>query len=342
MKKILASSLAVAAFAFGGAVVHGHPDHHVAPGKDLEGEAITGNGIHTYVTVPGWGAFDDGNALGPTHGGIAVSKNGNVYVSTDGDRSICVFDSEGNFLQSIAPDCVGTHALFMSEENGEEFLYGAHLKGQRIVKMTLDGEVLLSIEDGAENPIPEGLNGVTAISVGDDGRIYAGIGYGSNFVHVFSPEGKLLKSFGSKGEGIDQFRACHGMSIDMRFGEPRLLIADRENRRLKHYDLEGNLIGVFAENLRRPCAISFFGDYCAIAELEGRVTILDKEGVVVAFLGDNPVKEQWAKYKTPLDAIPAGLFTAPHGLSYDSEGNIFVQDWNETGRLTRLNRLYSE
>ena len=113
-------------------------------------------------------------------------------------------------------------------------------------------------------------------------------------------------------------------------------MADRENRRLVHLDLEGNWIGVHATNLRRPCALSFHGDYCAVAELEARVTILDKNGAPVAFLGDNPNRKQWAKFPVPVKAWLEGVFTAPHGLSYDAEGNLYVQDWNATGRVTKL------
>jgi len=31
-----------------------------------------------------------------------------------------------------------------------------------------------------------------------------------------------------------------------------------------------------------------------------------------------------------------GIFTAPHGLSFDSEGNLYVEDWNVNGRVSKL------
>ena len=141
---------------------------------------------------------------------------------------------------------------------------------------------------------------------------------------------------------MEQFRAAPGVALDTRFDELRLIFADRENRRLKHYDLDGNLLGVFTTNLRRPCAMSFWGGYCAVAELEGRVTIVDKTGAPVAFLGDNPDNTQWANFKVELADLPAGIFSAPHGLSYDSEGNLYVQDWNKSGRITKLRRVSAE
>ncbi len=115
--------------------------------------------------------------------------------------------------------------------------------------------------------------------------------------------------------------------------------SDREKRRLVHFDLEGNWIGVFASNLRRPCSVSFFGDNLAVAELEFRVTIIDKTGTPISFLGDNPNQAQWPSFGVPPQDQKIGIFNAPHGLSFDKAGNLYVQDWNKTGRITKLTKL---
>jgi hypothetical protein len=38
--------------------------------------------------------------------------------------------------------------------------------------------------------------------------------------------------------------------------------------------------------------VNLHGDYAVVSELKGRVTILDKDNVPVAFLGDNPQHAQ--------------------------------------------------
>ena len=295
---------------------------------------VTGNGAFRYNMNPGWGKLADGSPVGPTHGGIALDGEGRVYVSTDAGHGICVFSTEGVLLKTIAPECSGTHSLVYREEDGKGYLYGAHKQGNRIVKLDLDGNIVMSIEDSEK--IPGGFKGLTAVAVAPDGSIYAATGYGANIIHHFSAAGKLLNSFGTKGEAADEFKTCHGLAIDTRFGEPRLLVVDRENRRLTHYTLGGELIGVHSTHLRRPCAVSFFGDYVAVAELQGRVTIVDKSGTPVAFLGDNPNEKQWAQFRTALEDISYAVFTAPHGLAFDPAGNLYVQDWNQSGRVTRL------
>ena len=93
------------------------------------------------------------------------------------------------------------------------------------------------------------------------------------------------------------------------------------------------------QHLRRPCQVSFHGDYALVSELEGRATILDRDNVPVAFVGDNPQKAQWAMYDLDPHAIDVAVFSAAHGRFIDSEANIFVSDWNRTGCLTKLSRV---
>jgi hypothetical protein len=58
----------------------------------------------------------------------------------------------------------------------------------------------------------------------------------------------------------------------------------------------------------------------------------------VAFLGDNPYKEEWANYQLPPGEIAPAFFSAAHGCHIDHDANIYISDWNRTGRLTRLAR----
>jgi hypothetical protein len=348
--------LIAACFMISTLLLSAHPDHGTSPGAELKQAMPTGNGAWTYETVPGWGTLPDGRPIGPTHGGVLTGPDNRVYLSTDNEMSIIVWEEDGTFVKTIAPDCQGFHAMQAREENGQTVIYGAQnnklgneARKQnslpttpfRVCKIDLDGKLLLEIPNASTAQVPGGWNGLTAVTVAPDGSIFAATGYGAQKIHKFDASGKLIKSFGGKGNGDGTFNVCHGLAIDSRFGAPRLLVADRENRRLCHLDLEGNWIGVHASNLRRPCAITFHGDFIAVAELESRVVILDKSGTPVAFLGDNPNREQWAKFDIkPKDQI-AGFFTAPHGIAFAKNGDLYVQDWNITGRVTKLRRKRS-
>lgn len=315
----------------------------------------TGNGKWTYELATGWGAPLEGNATGPTHGGVAIDQaTGHVFASTDSGSSLLVYDKDGKLIETIAPELEGLHALISRQEDGKTVFYGAQLNAYgnpnrkkagkeqtpiRVVKFDTTGKILLEISQAKNGDIQGGWGGLTGLTVAPDGSIFCSMGYASQLIHKFDASGKLLKSFGGKGKGDLQTSCSHGLAIDTRYGAPRLLVVDRENYRIFHTDLEGNWIGVYATNLRRPCNVSFHGDHCAVAELQGRVTILDKAGTPVAFLGDNPNDKQWANFDVPAAQLKPGLFTAPHGLTFDSQGNLFIEEWNTTGRITKLTRI---
>ncbi|MCX6866295.1 MAG: hypothetical protein NTV46_08795 [Verrucomicrobia bacterium] len=330
-----------------------HPDHGAVPGAEVNAAVTTGNGEWTYEAVPGWGVLPDGKQIGPTHGSVLVGPDRNIYLSTDSEMSIIVWEPDGRFVKTIAPECQGFHAMQLREEGGRTVIYGAQNNGNgnsvrqtkglpptpfRVCKIDLDGKILMEIPNAATGGVTGGWNGLTAVTVAPDGAVFAAMGYGSQLIHKFDATGRLLKTFGRKGNGDGQFNTCHGLTIDTRFGAPRLLVADRENRRLCHLDLEGNWIGVHASNLRRPCSFSWRGGNLAVAELEARVVILDKTGTPVAFLGDNPDRTQWANFGVPPEQQHLGIFTAPHGIAFAENGDLYVQDWNQTGRVTKLRK----
>ncbi|MFN7141868.1 MAG: 6-bladed beta-propeller, partial [Limisphaerales bacterium] len=301
----------------------------------------TGSGRFKFKTVPGWGNIPVNLQIGPTHGSAVVDKKGNIYVSTDSASGIFVFSPDGKLLRSMAPEFSGVHGMVIRKEGRQEYIYGAHVKGAQVVKMTLEGKPVLVFGYPADSGLyPEGKGyRPTAVAVAPNGDIFVADGYGKSVIHKFDLTGRYIKTFGVKGPETGQFQTCHGLSLDTRYKKPLLLVCDRENRRLQHFDLDGNFVAVIAKDLRRPCAVSFYGDYVFVAELEGRVTVLDKNNQVITHLGDNPEKSQWAKFDVPPENWSEGIFTAPHGLTTDAKGNLYVQDWNRTGRLTKLVRV---
>jgi len=204
--------------------------------------APLGTGAWRFEVESGWAKLPKEVSLGPTHGGVVVDKAGNIYVSTDAEKTgLFVFDATGRYLRSIAPDFSGIHGMMIREEGGKEFIYAAHVKGPQIVKLGLDGKAEWTIgvpkESGFYNqPADPKAKATafrpTAVTVAPDGRIYVADGYGASVVHVYSADRRYLKTIGTRGEGDNQFKTCHGISLDTRFGAPRLLISDRENRRL--------------------------------------------------------------------------------------------------------------
>lgn len=306
---------------------------------------LTGNGEWTYRVVSGWGALPIGTTFGGTHGAIADDKAGHIYVSTQSHTGVLVYDSAGLLLRRIATSYPEIHSLVFATEGGEEYIYATVQKGNPqenwlFLKMKTDGSVVLKItappEAGFKSP---NQWRITAALPTPDGSIFIANGYGDSRIFRFDKNGNYKASYSEKGSGNGQLDCSHGLSIDTRYDQPLLLVCDRENRRLCHFDLDGRYVRTLAQHLRRPCQVSFHGDYALVSELEGRATILDRDNVPVAFIGDNPRKSQWAQYELEPRAINAAVFSAAHGCFIDSEANIFVSDWNQTGRLTKLSRV---
>jgi len=306
--------------------------------------ALTGNGEWTYQVVPGWGTLPSGTTFGGTHGAIAQDKAGQIYVSTQSTTGVLVYDRDGRLIRTIANNYPEVHSMVHAEEQGDEFFYATVQKGTPaenwlFAKLRTDGTVALKItappEAGFKSPNEWR---VTAAVPSPDGSIFIANGYGDSRIFRFDKNGSYKGTFAEKGKLEGQLDCSHGVTLDLRYDQPLLLVCDRENRRLCHFDLDGKYVRTVTQHLRRPCQVSLSGDYAVVSELEGRVTILDRDNTPIAFLGDNPRKTQWAKYDLNPQDIRAGLFSAAHGCFIDSDQNIFVSDWNQTGRVTKLTR----
>jgi hypothetical protein len=312
-----------------------------APGAKLQ----TGNGEWTYEVVSGWGRLPSGTAFGGTHGGIATDKAGNVYVSTQSETGVLVYGADGVLKKTIANEYPEVHSMVYAEEGGSEYLYTTVQKGTPkenwlFVKMKTDGTVVqkLTAPQEAGFKAPNEWR-ITAAVPGPDGSVFIANGYGDSRIFRFDRNGAYVAAYGGKGATEGLFNCSHGISVDTRYDQPLLLVCDRENRRLCHFDFDGKFVRTVTQHLRRPCQIGFHGDYAVVSELEGRVTILDRDNTPVAFLGDNPQKTQWANYQLKPGDIAPVFFSAAHGCHIDRQGSIYVSDWNQTGRVTKLAKL---
>ncbi len=306
---------------------------------------VTGNGQWLYKKDDAFGHFPAGQQFGGTHGAIATDKAGNVYVSTQSTTGVIVYDRQGQFLKTVAHQFPEVHSMWLTEEGGTEYIYATVQKGTAdenwlFVKMKTDGTPILKIKAPAEAGFnqPNAWRITSALSA-PDGDIWIANGYGDSRLFRFDGTGNFKKAYAGKGTEDGKFQCNHGIAIDTRYDQPLMYVCDRENRRMVHMDFDGNFVRTTTSHLRRPCQTGFYGDYVVISELEGRVVILDKDNVPVAFLGDNPDQTQWAKYDLPPQNISFASFSASHGCHVNSAGSIYISDWNKTGRVTKLDRL---
>ena len=313
-------------------------------GRTCSSQYRTGNGSWTYEVVPHWGKLPQGKQFGGTHGAISSDRAGNLYVSTQSETGILVYEPSGRLVKTIANQYPEVHSLHWVAEGDDEFFYATVQKGTLaenwlVLKMRTDGTVVQKITAPPEAgfKLPNEWR-VTAAVPSSDGSLYVANGYGDSRIFKFDKHGGYQSSFAGRGAEDGKCDCSHGLAVDTRYDQPLLLVCDRENFRLSHFDFDGKFVSHITQHLRRPCQVSFYGDYAIVSELQGRVTILDKNNVPVAFIGDNPERSQWANYKLSPDSVPTAVFSAAHGCYIDRDANIYVSDWNYVGRITKLTR----
>lgn len=302
-----------------------------------------GAGIMTFDTVPGWGLRPDGqSALGPTHGSVVIDSAGNIFVSAN--KGVVVFSPDGRVIQTYEGEKYSNiHDMKIRKEAEGEFIYGARNNNAEGIKFNAhSGEIVLKLGFPKESGLNLTKFNPTAIDVAPNGDIFLADGYASNHIFKFDKTGKYLMHFGMPGNDLKQFNTAHGMVLDTRYDPPRLLICDRNHQpkgRLVHYDLDGNFIEEVVTGLGMPTSAAIQGDYVSVPDLHGRVVILDKTNTIIAVLGHNPDPAKGLNFNIPQDQWIEGIFSGTHGSYWDKDGNLYVQDWNVSGRIMKLVRV---
>jgi DNA-binding beta-propeller fold protein YncE len=269
-------------------------------------------------------------------------SSGLLYVNTDTEDAVIVFDPVGERVRAFGTELAGgLHGMCLVERDGRERLWLAHTGRHEVLQVTLDGEPVHTIPWPEASGHYESADGYrpTGVAEAPDGTLFVTDGYGAGWVHRFDSEGAYLSSFGGPGDESGRFRTPHGVWVDTRRAPPTVLVADRENGRLQRFTLEGEHLEVLEVELLRPCQVKECGGFLVVADLAGRVTILDEEGGLVAHLGDQPDEALRARNDVGRELWREGEFLSPHCARWDSRGDLYVMDWNAAGRVSKLERV---
>jgi hypothetical protein len=325
---------------------------------------VLGSGAFQYEAIHDWGELPASIKYGNTNG-VVEDSQGNIYIhhtvyaDSESADTMVVFDSKGKFVRSWGKQFRGVaHGLWLSKEGSQEVLYltvnatNAKMHPQPelaavVIKATLKGEIIWKIQgppdidaykpgtDGAAKPYNP-----TNLALAPNGDVYVADGYGSYYVNQYSSKGEYIRTFGGRGSEPGQLKEPHGIWMDLRTGSPILTVADRRNARLQRFTLDGKHID-FVSGFRLPCHFHELNGNVVIPDLQGRVTLIDKNNQIIEHLGDSnaptgvdPLRTQ----KTRENFIP-GKFIQPHGACFDHNGNIFVVEWVEIGRVTKLRKV---
>ena len=325
---------------------------------------VVGSGPHTYEAIHDWGALPAHIKWGNTHAVVEDSQghilvHHTVHATSDSADTVVVFDAKGKFVRSWGREFRGVaHGLHLRREGSEEFLYltvnatNPRLSPQPgmqavVIKSTLNGDIVWKIQgppevDAYTKPTADGTPkryNPTNVAIAPNGDVYVGDGYGSSYVNQYSNKGEYIRTFGGRGAAAGQLAEPHGIWVDTRTASPVLVVADRRNNRLQRFTLDGAHID-FVPGFRLPCHFDAHKEMVVIPDLQGRVTLMDGNNRVAAHLGDsNPATGSHPLRNQPRDTFIPGQFMCPHGACFDHQGNIFVAEWVEVGRVTKLRKV---
>lgn len=354
----------------GAAVMLAHPVTTVAD-KDVETvtpvenaglPAILGHNGLTYRLDFDWAKVTPEQAPVINSHAMVEGKDGLLYLVTDHPKeAFLVFKKDGTFVRSFGENLNGGHGVDLIEIDGVEHLIhvdcGWHFKaegwdaskvGGKISILSLEGELVREFKTPQE--LGKGVEGELFlpcdVAIAPNGNILVADGYSTDMIFEYTPEGEIVNSWGGRKEGDPGTLVnAHGISIDLTDPEkPLVWISSRDQNEIKAFTPDGE----FVETIKLPGAYA------------GQLFIRDGKmySAVCWSRKDGTGDRQWRSgFLVVLDAKTRKVISAPggtepiykdgelqpihqkekafmhgHDLYVDSEGAIYLGEWNAERR----------
>lgn len=286
-----------------------------------------GAGDYRYRFVENWASLPEGMEFTEVSDVVSDSR-GRVYLFDRGsDVPVKVFEADGTFVDGWGQGVFTTPHGMNIDANDD--IYCTDVGDHTVRKFSGDGKLLMQIGKKGE-PAPylsgEPFNKPTHTATAPGGEIYVCDGYGNARIHKYTPDGRLLLSWGEPGSGPGQFCGPHNVGCD---DDGWVYVCDRDNHRIQVFDPNGRY-ETFWPFFYRPQALHvgrgrtpvFFVGECGNSapstrdwpNLGPRVSIVAADGTVIVKLADTGPGNE------------LGKFITPHGIAIDVAGNIYVGD----------------
>lgn len=320
---------------------------------------VIGQAPARYQVDLGWAKVDPAVAPVINSHAIAEGRDGLLYLVTDHPQNaFLVFRKNGTFVRAFGKGLEGGHGLDIFEHEGEEYLLhvdcGWHFAAEGWKPSAGNGRVTLLKTDGTivrALPTPQELGlgdrfgkrfMPCDVAVTAQRTILIADGYASNRILELTMTGELVRQWGGGEAGLHN---AHGISIDTSDPARTLVwVPSRDQNMLKAFTLTGELVEsielpgsyagqVFIRGQRMYTAVCWSkkdgkGDRVARS---GYLLVIDRatRRVISAPGGTAPI---YADGKLqPINQAEA-IFRHPHDLYVDSDGAIYLGEWNADRR----------
>ena len=303
------------------------PDYQPAP----TGPIVSGAGDFRYQYIPEKLPLPAEVKMRHGHG-LCHDADGNIYFTFEPEkveadtRCLIRYAPDGTNPILLGPDNAlafgAPHGLNIDLHNGKPALYHAN-NAATVHKTTLDGQILWTQKWPAQmgNYKP-----TDAVAPPASDRVLVADGYGSSMIHALKASDGVYagKSWGGVGAGHGELNCPHGITYDPR--RKLLLTADRGNRRLEYFNLNGSYhSSITAKEITAPCNADIRGDFVLVPDLDGPLIILDGDNRVVSVIEVGKL-------------LGAQGFKHPHDAIWLPNGDIAVCTWNP-GRIAYWQKL---
>lgn len=302
----------------------------------------TGQGEYLYEVVENWAKLPDGWTYDVA--GVGIDAKNRVYLFNRSDRPIIIVDTDGKFVHSWGDKKTfpNAHAVTMGPDGT---IWLTDTFDHTVRKCTLEGETLMTIGTPGKPAAPMSGNPFyqcTHVAIHPHtGELFISDGYGNAKVHKYTPDGRLLYSWGEPGNEPGQFHLPHNICTDR---DGYVYVADRHNNRVQVFTANGKLEAIWY-GMALPCGMfidtASADQLCYIGELSSawwagpgtrgfwdfwngartmgpRVSIYSLDGRLQAKLCDNGQGEE-----------PDQLM-APHGIAVAPNGDIYVAEVSQS------------
>ena len=301
--------------------------HYVVTVVTSKGESLESQEVmaipspYLLALVIGCEGVGDGELNSPT--GIALDKNGNIYVADTDNHSIQKFDKTGTFLARWGGEPSSQEGQFYYPRGlavgPGDAVYVADSGNNRVQKFDLEGNAQKAWgkfgfawrgADMGRFDVPWG------ITTDQDGHVYVSDTSNAR-IQKFQADGQPLLKWGRDGSFDGAFFFPRGVAVDF-IGN--IYVADESNNRIQKFDARGSFLTKWGREGHGPgqfkspwgIACDALGNVYVVDSGNHRIQKFDGNGTFLCSFGNRGKTE--------------GQVNFPYGIAVDREGCVFVVD----------------
>lgn len=252
--------------------------------------------------------------------GIAVSADGErIYVTQNGSAmDTLVLDRQGATLGVLKPPetmLAQPHQLYLAVNPVTGEVWATDRYDSAVFIYSRDGAFLRFFDQGSA------LANWQPLGIGFDkqGNAYIADVGAKQQIHVFSPDGTLLRDFGA-GQALDH---PNGITVA---ADGTVYVTDTGNGRLVVFDASGAQVGIVERgeaegNLGLPVGVAI--------DDKGHVLVADSSASHIQAYAPMAAGDRGPAYLNAfgIKGSADGAMAFPNGIAVDGRGRVYVADW---------------